>query len=52
MFAPAHLPVALSEMLDKFHKVCRVRDDFKVEFLNWKNIYLIKNSTVKNTFNL
>lgn len=34
IFAPAHLPVALFEMLDKFHQVCRVADDFKVEFLN------------------
>lgn len=34
LFAPAHLPVTLSEMLDKFHQVCRVGDDFKVEFLD------------------
>lgn len=32
--AATHLPVTLSEMLDKFHQVCRVSDDFKVEFLN------------------
>lgn len=30
------LPVTLFEMLDKFHQVCWVSDDFKVEFFNWK----------------
>lgn len=29
-----YLPVTLLEVLDKFHQVCWVCDDFKVEFFN------------------
>lgn len=31
-FGRTNLPITLFKMLDKFHQVCRVSDDFKVEF--------------------
>lgn len=27
-----NLPVTLFEVLNKFHQICRISDDFKVEF--------------------